>query len=226
MGYNEYARSQVRHGDAHNWYSSRRSRPGSADYTLLFASLSWVSHPRLAAPLTTTMKRKQQHRTNAPTKTLNAPSQPVANDVTPKRPPRSASRIVFGLALSALLVLFNSKSAEQYVVCSSSQKIYTVDPIYPRVECMLVKGSRIGRVGSYCEFKHWLALFKRNLTHVFFESGRDVFVQLPLALLCSSSRMGKSEHSNWSEYQDSSPGCGLCSGTRTSGFVMSSLSPS
>lgn len=102
------------------------------------------------------MKRKQQNRTKASSKALNAPSQPVANDVTAERPRRSAARIVFGLAMSAVLVLLNLKSAEQYVVCSSSQNIYTVDPTNPRVECMSVKGSRIGRVGSYREFNHLL----------------------------------------------------------------------
>jgi len=79
----------------------------------------------------------------------------MANDVPPERP-RSplTARIVFGLAMSAVLVLLNSKSRENYVVCSSSQNIYTVDPINPRVECMSVKGSRIGRVGSYRELHH------------------------------------------------------------------------
>jgi len=146
----------------------RRSRPGTADCHSFVVFPPKVSRLTLAYSLTTKMKRKQQHR-NAPSKTLKVPSQPVANDVTPKRPRRSAARIAFGLAMSAALVLFNSKSAEQYVVCSSSQKIYTVDPTNPRVECMSVKGSRIGRVGSYREFKHWPALFKRSLTHVFFK---------------------------------------------------------
>ncbi|KIM41742.1 hypothetical protein M413DRAFT_444990 [Hebeloma cylindrosporum] len=97
------------------------------------------------------MKRKRQNRADAPSKTSNLASQPVASDVTPERPRRSPARIIFGLAMTAVLVLLNSKSAEQYVVCSSSQNIYTVDPTSPRVECMSVKGSRIGRVGSYLD---------------------------------------------------------------------------
>ncbi|KAF8154107.1 amidohydrolase family-domain-containing protein [Crassisporium funariophilum] len=58
------------------------------------------------------------------------------------------------LGISALWS-FNSKSygPGSYLLCSSSQSIYTVDETSPRVECISVKGSRIVDTGNYDDIK-------------------------------------------------------------------------
>ena len=44
----------------------------------------------------------------------------------------------------------------EYAVCSASKHIYTVDELNPRVECIVVRGSRVLDTGTYRPY-HFLS---------------------------------------------------------------------
>ncbi|KAF9562894.1 hypothetical protein CPC08DRAFT_706411 [Agrocybe pediades] len=58
---------------------------------------------------------------------------------------------LLGIVCSLSAVLLLNQHAKSYVICSKSREIYTVDPDYPRVECIQIRGSDIVAAGNYSE---------------------------------------------------------------------------
>jgi len=76
--------------------------------------------------------------------------------------PRPIQQHVLGQRLPVLLIMaplfavvilwfimFDKLLTKDYTVCSTSNNIYTVDEVNPRVECILVRGSIIHDTGSF-----------------------------------------------------------------------------
>ncbi|KAF9460436.1 amidohydrolase family-domain-containing protein [Collybia nuda] len=67
----------------------------------------------------------------------------------PTRPRTSGRSWVAGAVVASLVIwLYDKALVDEYMVCSSSRNIYTVDPSNPRVECVLVKGHTILDTGN------------------------------------------------------------------------------
>ena len=67
---------------------------------------------------------------------------------------RFGATIAFLLAFSALLPIGPIFPAQDYALCSSpAGKIYTVDPAYPNVECIVVSNTTITDAGSLSELE-------------------------------------------------------------------------
>ena len=66
---------------------------------------------------------------------------------------RFGAPIAFLLAFSVLLPVGLIFPAQDYALCSSpaASKIYTVDPAYPNVECIVVSNTTIADAGSLGE---------------------------------------------------------------------------
>ena len=74
-----------------------------------------------------------------------------------------------GLGFRGLNVLRVSQSAftRDYALCSASHDIYTVDEAQPRVECVVVGGTRILDTGSFGTSNGWeLCEMTLVLTHL------------------------------------------------------------
>lgn len=64
---------------------------------------------------------------------------------------RRRSSIAGAIAIAAIALCYFGTSqshSHRYALCSKSQDIYTVDESNPRVECILVHGSRIVDTGG------------------------------------------------------------------------------
>ncbi|ESK93905.1 amidohydrolase 3 [Moniliophthora roreri MCA 2997] len=83
----------------------------------------------------------------------------MEKDAKPPNVPRPKRRSLNRLWVSALLLGFgalrslHTNTSEQYILCSNSQNIYTVDAGKPRVQCFAVRGSTIVETGGLDELK-------------------------------------------------------------------------
>lgn len=52
------------------------------------------------------------------------------------------------LAFGAVLAISRPRASQDYAICSSGRKIYTVDTAHPNVECIVVSNTTIADVGD------------------------------------------------------------------------------